>query len=125
MRFKRRTWLTLVACAAAAGGVAAQARPPLDAAPPPEKEDGGGGMVVPPLNLTGAVSYDFRAARGADGSRFVSNLLTGTISGRSYLYAPWFSAISGTLGVSTERSHETNPSVLEGLDASSQTLAER
>jgi hypothetical protein len=123
MRFKRRTWLTLVACAAAAGGVAAQAPSPVDAAPPPEKEDGGG-MVVPPLNLRGTLSYDFRAARGGDDSRFSSHLLTGNISGRSYIYAPWFSAISGNLGLSTETSHETNPSLLF-TDGSSQTLAER
>jgi hypothetical protein len=122
MRLKRRTWLTLVACAAA-GGVAAQTSLPVDAAPPPEKE--GGGMVVPPLNLSGLVSYDFRAARGTDDSRFVSHLVTGKISARSYLYAPWFSEVSGTLGLSTETSHETSPTAPGFPDGSAQTLAER
>lgn len=59
---------------------------------------------VPPIGTTGSISYDLRANRTQGESRGLSQLVTANLGARSYIYQPWFAAVSGELGVTTARS---------------------
>ena len=99
----RWPWLTLIACAAASGNAVAQttaapaaaAEPPAEESAKPERE-----WVLPPLRLTGSVSYDTRYLRADDGGSSWSNVVTTTINTSTYLYQPWVATLGATLGLS-------------------------
>jgi len=97
----RRSWLTLLACLAAATAARAQ-----DAVDSPAA-----GFRWPDLNwgnapvlTSGSVSYDLRVAHAREEASSLSQLLTGTVSARTYIYEPWFATASGSLRLSLGRS---------------------
>ena len=108
MQASRWTWLTLAACVAT--GARAQ-----DDEPPREWE-------VPPVHLSGVVSYDLRASRGRDTPTSIAHLVTANVGGQTYLWQPWFATLGGTLGVTSTWTHTgPDPLVLEtpaNVDAS-------
>lgn len=113
MHFRRRPWLTLLACLAAAGGSSAQVLSPQDAAParaapsapaaPAETPASGLGLSWrgAPIVTSGSVSYDLRTVRGQDLPSTLSQLVTTSLNARSYIYQPWFATVQGTLGLTT------------------------
>lgn len=105
MRFRRRPWLTLLACLAAAAAARAQlpgATGPGPLAPPDNAASGLDlDWRIPPIATSGSVSYDLRAARARDEPNTLSQLVTAEVAARSYIYQPWFGTVSGNLRLTT------------------------
>jgi len=80
-----------VACLVAAGAVRAQT---LAADPDP-----GRGWRVPPIVTSGSISYDLRSSRAQGEANSLSQLVTANLGARSYIYQPWFAAVSGEFGL--------------------------
>jgi hypothetical protein len=105
MQSPRWTWLTLIACAAAATGAGAQQGPaPADAtqgATPAAATDGTDSRewLIPPIGWTGSLAYDVRATRAHGEGSTLSQLVTGNVGARTFIYQPWFARVSGNLGL--------------------------
>jgi hypothetical protein len=106
--------LTLIAWAAASAAAQAQVTAPSDAgqlpaAPaeqPAEEEDSPRReWRLPPLRITGTLSYDMRAIRSAGESSSIGHVLTGTLGTSTFIYAPWLATVSGSVGLSTSVTH--------------------
>ncbi|MEJ8836772.1 hypothetical protein [Ramlibacter sp. AN1133] len=105
--------LTLIACAAASAAAQAQVTAPSDAghipstAPPAAEEAGTPerSWRLPPLRVSGTLSYDMRAARSAGEPSSIAHVLTGTLGTSTYIYAPWLATVSGSVGLSSSISH--------------------
>lgn len=77
---------------------------PFPAAPAPAAEDsseGGGltGWAIPPIRWMGSVGYSIRQNTSSDKSRTLDQVFNANIRASSYIYAPWFSQVSGSLGL--------------------------
>lgn len=116
--------LTLIACAAASGA-AAQVTAPSDAghipaAPPArpaeESEAPESGWRLPPLRVTGSLTYDMRATRTAGEASSIGHVVTGTIGSSTYLYAPWLATLNGSIGLSTSVTHSGSGAIGNGFD---------
>jgi hypothetical protein len=113
-----RPWLRLLACLAASAGVTAQVGAQQDAIPataevPPGAPAAlaattGSGLGLnlrgAPISTSGFVSYDLRTGHAAGETKSTSQLVTTSLSARSYIYQPWFATVNGTLGVTMGRS---------------------
>lgn len=98
------TRLTLLACVAAAGAASAQVPIPVDPVPVAATVEGNGSGLganwqVPPIALSGWVSYDLRATRAVGETNSLSQLVTTHVNAASYVYQPWFATVSGSLGL--------------------------
>lgn len=109
MQTARRTWLTLLAGVATAASVAAQQQPPADspsAAGPPPPVDGvetpGREWQLPPVHVSGSLSYDLRASRGGGEGSSLSQLVTASLAARTFIFQPWFATVGGTLNLSSD-----------------------
>ena len=87
MQPSRWTWLTLAACVATGARAEEEATPRV--------------WAIPPVQVSGLVSYDLRASRGGDSPSILSHLVTATLAGRTYLWQPWFATLGGNVGVTT------------------------
>ena len=116
MQRRRRPWLTLLACLAAVGAArgqvdappeaaAAPVEPPAPAAPADAAASGLGlNWRGAPISISGSVSYDLRASSAPGETNALSQLVTTSLSARSYIYQPWFATVGGTLAVTAGRS---------------------
>lgn len=110
MHPSRWSWLTLLACAAASGTAGAQgvvpteggqpapATPAVPAAegdPPAARE-----WRLPPMRLSGSLTYDGRVTRASGEPASVGNVITGTIGTSTFIYAPWLATVNGQVGLS-------------------------
>jgi hypothetical protein len=140
MQSRHRPWLRLLACLVASGGVTAQVGAQQDAnsataemppgAPAAPAETAGSGLGLnlrgAPILTSGFVSYDLRAGHAAGETKSISQLVTTSLSARSYIYQPWFATLNGTLGVSMGRSREAiNETAAQDPFASQASLASR
>src|SRR6185369_5089274 len=117
MQRRRRPWLTLLACLAAVGAARGQAGAPPDAvaapaepaAPAAAADAAASGLGLnwrgAPISISGLVSYDLRASSASGETNALSQLVTTSLSARSYIYQPWFATVSGILAVTAGRSH--------------------
>jgi hypothetical protein len=110
MRSSRWHRLTLIAWVAATGTAGAQVTAPTDAglAPPPapaslpdadapaDRE-----WRLPPLRLSGTLSFDTRVSRGNGSAASSAHLLSGTLGTSTYIYQPWFATLSGSIGLTS------------------------
>jgi hypothetical protein len=107
MQSPRWTWLTLVACAAAAASAGAQQGPaPADATQGGPVTGTGDTTesrewLVPPIGWTGSLAYDLRATRASGEGHTLSQLITGNVGARTFIYQPWFARVSGNLGLTS------------------------
>lgn len=103
MQSPRRTWLTLIACAAAATAAGAQQGPaPADATQggvPAADSTESREWLIPPIGWNGSLAYDVRATRAHGEGSALSQLITGNIGARTFIYQPWFARVSGSLGL--------------------------
>jgi hypothetical protein len=111
MHLPRWPRITLLACIVGAVGLPGLApaqtlRPPVDPSvpEPPQAAGAGGDWVVPPVSLSGLVSYDIRATRAQGETNALSQLVTTRVSASSFIYQPWLATVSGTLGLTLDRS---------------------
>lgn len=114
-------WIALLACVGAAQGVGAQARPPDGAAADtdagqaaPAGETAGSGWHLPPLRLSGNISYDFRGTRGDLEGTSTGHLVTATGSLRTYVYAPWLATVDADIGLTQGWTRQEGPGFLFG-----------
>lgn len=119
MGFRHRHWLALLTGLAAAGSLRAQIQAPADVmsqlseappAPLSEPSDAPGLGVdwrIPPVLMSGSVSYDLRSSRGHDEPNTISQLVTTELNARSYIYQPWYATVNGTLRLTTGRSRSS------------------
>lgn len=121
MRSRRRPWLTLLAIVAAGGANAQETAPP--AAEPAAASSFGGFAGLLDYNwgarilTSGSLSYDLRATRASGDSNSRSQLVTASLTGRSYLYQPWFATITGNVRLTTSVTHTTysgDPQLVSG-----------
>jgi hypothetical protein len=110
---RRRPWLAILACLVAAGSarsqVGAQQVLPFSAAQPSAAEPANDGVASgldlnwrgAPISTSGSISYDLRAVRAAGEGSTLEQLITSSLSARSYIYQPWFATVNGTLGLTT------------------------
>jgi hypothetical protein len=97
MQSPRWTWLTLIACAAAAGNVGAQQAPasaPEESGPPRERE-----WVIPPIRWNGSLAYDLRTTHAPQEGSTRTQLVTGSLGLRTFIYQPWLAVVSGNVGL--------------------------
>jgi hypothetical protein len=98
-------WIALLACVGTAQGVGAQSRPPdtntaaAEEQAAPEENAEGGGLQLPPLRLSGHLSYDFRASRGDGHGSSTGHLVTATTSLHTFIYQPWLATVDTELGL--------------------------
>ena len=103
-------WIALLACAGTAQGVGAQARPPDAAAAAADADAGnaqvapteqaeGGGWMLPPMRISGNLSYDFRGTRGENEGSSTGHLVTANTALRTYIYQPWLATLELDLGL--------------------------
>lgn len=112
MQLRHRPWIALLACVAATGavraqeGAAATAPAPAAETPAPSAPASGLGLNwrVPPISTSGSVSYDLRASHAPGENTALSQLVTSTLSARTYIYQPWFATLNGSVSVSLSRS---------------------
>jgi hypothetical protein len=107
MQVRGWPWITLLACVAATGNAAAQAVAPSDAGhlppgePAAETDSHERDWRLPPLRITGSLSYDYRGSRSSDEGNSSAHLVSGTIGTSTYIYQPWFATLSGALGLTS------------------------
>jgi len=116
MQSASRSWLTLLACLAAVGAARGQVGMPPDAAAAPAEpaapaapaDAAASGLGLnwrgAPISVSGLVSYDLRASSASGETNSLSQLITTSLSARSYIYQPWFATVSGTLAVTAGKS---------------------
>jgi hypothetical protein len=106
----RWSWLTLIACAAASGTAGAQGVVPSEGGQPapatpsvPTAEGdppAGREWRLPPLRVSGTLTYDGRVTRASGQPSTVGNVVTATVGTSTYLYAPWLATVNGQIGLS-------------------------
>lgn len=102
MTSTRWPWLTLFACAAASGNAVAQSSTPAaepgtaaaESEQATERE-----WRLPPLRLSGSLSYSVRVS-GSKRAYNSSHVVTGSISGATYIYQPWLAMVDASIGLS-------------------------
>ena len=137
MQLRHPPWFTLLLCLATVSGAKAQSGAQSNALPneghaPPtvaptgtEKAGSGSGSDwrVPPILTSGSISYDLRASQAPGESRLLSQLVTSLLSGRTYLYQPWFATVNGTIGLTVGRSSGGDQEDTSGAPFASQSRA--
>lgn len=118
MQSPRWTWLTLIACAAAAGNVGAQQAPagaPEESGQPSRRE-----WVIPPIRWNGSLSYDLRMTHAPQEGNTRTQLVTGNLGLRTFIYQPWLAVVSGNVGLTNSWTSQDGPpgSGAFGTDAS-------
>lgn len=93
-------WLMLgtLACGAAAQ-TAGPASPPTAPGVPEDPEPDRPGWALPPLLFSGSLGLDLRHERQDLAPWRQQRLLTLTLGGATYLYAPWLAVLNGSLGL--------------------------
>lgn len=72
-------------------------------------EPAGPGWTLPPLLLNGTLGVDLRSDRQDGAPARQQRLLTATLGGATYLYAPWLAVLNGTLGLTRGTVHSADP----------------
>ena len=114
-------WLLLGSLATSAiaqvGDVPSVGAPAKDSTP---TETGGGGLRwrLPPVAWNGTVALDLHRDRSDVSGTRQGRLLTTTFSGVTYVYAPWFALLNGSLGLTLDHSSNSGNSGSESSDAS-------
>ena len=122
----RWTWLTLIACAAAAQSAGAQQAAAAAAAPPEEEpQEQARAWRLPPFLWTGSLAYDLRMSRASQEASSRSQLVTGNLGLKTYIYQPWLAVVTGNVGLTSNWSSQSSGATVSGPFGTDASLHEQ
>ena len=100
---------------AASAPVAPPDAPHSEAGPPDDATGPGLRWGLPPIQWSGSVGYGLRVDRASTATRETEHQLSTTLNALSYIYAPWFALVSGSLSVTRSRTQASGelPSLVD------------